>query len=316
MNNKLNKLNNLSNVSKKRKTMKKKRKQKDKKVYVKTIKNRNKISKNQRVKKDIKKKKSKKKGGIKFLKSLVFGLFPPFGIPNSPVVEPIVTPSKLTSQKNLPEAPPFTSPNSPGYNYPSFKHDDLGHKYVSPQSFPTVLTEPYKDIVNNIIIRQNGQLDSNYLHIDIGGEGPDKEHEENAGFYDSINVNNPETVNSDTYQKIPNLLEIYDWDNVKLDIESNKVDEISMQNIPLNSKSLLSEIARIIKPTGVIALWVDKNWKDNIESLAKKTGKEIIEGKESVTKYYKNDPKFNRHLEYTESIDKDDDIIPYVLIPK
>lgn len=98
--------------------------------------------------------------------------------------------------------------------------------------------------------------DSNYLHLDIGGEGWTTAYGIESGFRSAININD-RTTHSQTGRLIPNLVQVQNWGTSPgYPVADRSVDYITMQGAPLTSKNA-SEMARTLRADGSIALWID-----------------------------------------------------------
>ncbi|KAK0716633.1 hypothetical protein B0T21DRAFT_296161 [Apiosordaria backusii] len=113
---------------------------------------------------------------------------------------------------------------------------------------------------------QAGIPDAFPITLDVGGEGV-LWNGFVCGFPDAINVNdhdlqsNPDSRYPEMgLQPIPYLVKVARWDTsippTTLPFEDNFADRMCMQNAPLTETNV-TEFARVIKPGGVIDLWID-----------------------------------------------------------
>ncbi|QBR83607.1 hypothetical protein E3983_04090 [Legionella israelensis] len=121
------------------------------------------------------------------------------------------------------------------------------------------------------VSRKDLNLDNDYfIHLDIGGEGYNEHMGYFSGFTTSINVNATEYQSNDYGMRIPNLVRLKSWfTNPSYPFSDGFADYITMQNAPLTSKNI-DEIARCLRPGGVVELWISEDWKKEIERLARK----------------------------------------------
>lgn len=94
------------------------------------------------------------------------------------------------------------------------------------------------------------------LHFDIGGEGPRVEDRIRSGFTTALNINSVTHTTTGSCLPIPALVQVMSFTE-RLPVANNTADIISMQGAPLDSHNV-AEIARVIRPNGVIHLWVDQ----------------------------------------------------------
>jgi hypothetical protein len=106
------------------------------------------------------------------------------------------------------------------------------------------------------------------IHIDIGGEGLNEHLGHISGFPDSINLNVLTHQSNDYGIPVPNLVRIKSWyGKVSFPFADGFADYITMQNAPLTDNNV-SEIVRCLRPGGVVELWIDEYFEDNMEQLA------------------------------------------------
>lgn len=125
------------------------------------------------------------------------------------------------------------------------------------------------------VSRRDLKLDDNYrVHLDIGGEGVNEHVGIISGFASSINVNAMEYQSNLYGIPIPNLVMIQNWfTNPSYPFADGFADYITMQNAPLTPKNV-DEIARCLRPGGKVELWIDSQFQEEIELLAKKLNSE------------------------------------------
>ncbi|MCK5024085.1 MAG: hypothetical protein KAR56_00545 [Thermoplasmata archaeon] len=139
----------------------------------------------------------------------------------------------------------------------------------------------YPAQVGKRVSRSDINLDSSVrVHIDIGGEGVIQYEGMHTGFPDAINLNALEYKSGHDKQpgyEIPNLVWIKDTGWTAFPFADNFADYVTMQNITDWLDEEVDDIARIIKPSGEIALWVAvDHFKDKIEALAKRLNAKVI----------------------------------------
>lgn len=119
------------------------------------------------------------------------------------------------------------------------------------------------------VSRSDLQLnDSEYVHLDIGGEGCNISHNCISGFETSVNVNDHIHQSVARHNPIPNLIFIDKWfKNPSYPFADHFADYITMQNAPLTDQNV-TEIARCLRPGGKVELWINSSFKANIDKLA------------------------------------------------
>lgn len=106
-----------------------------------------------------------------------------------------------------------------------------------------------------------------YVVVDLGGEGGFVYQGLAAGCKDAINLN-VQTMNSQTRQPIPNLVRLKNWTD-PYPLGNGFANYIMMQSAPLTDHNV-NEIVRMLKPGGVVALWIERNrFRNQINTLAK-----------------------------------------------
>ncbi|AEO62123.1 hypothetical protein MYCTH_2313136 [Thermothelomyces thermophilus ATCC 42464] len=122
------------------------------------------------------------------------------------------------------------------------------------------------------------------ITLDVGGEGL-YWNGFVAGFPDAINVNDHDRqFNPDVRHpgqppaKIPYLVEVESWDKfppTTLPFSDNFAERICMQSAPLTETNV-TEIARVIRPGGVVDLWIDAEaFGKQIDQLARLLNSEV-----------------------------------------
>jgi SAM-dependent methyltransferase len=120
------------------------------------------------------------------------------------------------------------------------------------------------------VSRADLKLDDDFIHLDIGGEGYNESIGVFSGFNTSINVNAHDCQSNGYGVPIPNLVKVQSWmTDPSYPFADGFADYITMQNAPLTAKNI-DEIARCLRPGGVVELWVDTAFKKDIQLLAKK----------------------------------------------
>lgn len=119
------------------------------------------------------------------------------------------------------------------------------------------------------VSRADLNLPDNYrVHVDVGGEGLNEHMGYISGFPDSINLNTLQHQSNHYGIPVPNLVRLKSWSGkVTYPFADGSIDYITMQNAPLTDNNV-SEIARCLRPGGVVDLWVDEFFVDNMNRLA------------------------------------------------
>lgn len=103
-----------------------------------------------------------------------------------------------------------------------------------------------------------GSFSGTIPHIDVWGEGRIMEPNHVTGFPTSFNINLNQGITLPAYKyhghAIPNLLPVCQYDDDFDVIPSGCVQVITMMGAPLH-KNIANEIAKIINPKGVVALF-------------------------------------------------------------
>ncbi|NJM32506.1 MAG: exo-alpha-sialidase [Limnobacter sp.] len=101
-----------------------------------------------------------------------------------------------------------------------------------------------------------GVSSSYFIHLDIGGEGYHVPFGMPSGFPGAINLNAQVNDSQPPYGPIPMLVQVPDFSTYPpYPFVDGIADLITMQGAPLNSVNV-SEITRLIRPGGKVALWV------------------------------------------------------------
>ena len=121
---------------------------------------------------------------------------------------------------------------------------------------------------SRIVTRKDAQFsDSDYLHLDIGGEGYHEAGGVVSGFNSAINLNVQEHDSQPPYANIPHLVKLRDW-NADYPFQDGFADYMTMQGAPLTDHNV-TEFVRCARPGGEIGLWIDQDdWRSNITRLA------------------------------------------------
>ena len=113
-----------------------------------------------------------------------------------------------------------------------------------------------------------GFKDSDYIQLDIGGEGYHESDGIKSGFNSAINVNAQLNDSQPPNAYIPHLVLVKRWDNnPSFPFAGHFADYMTMQGAPLTPKNI-SEFARCIRPGGEIGLWVADTFNKDIQTLA------------------------------------------------
>lgn len=123
---------------------------------------------------------------------------------------------------------------------------------------------------STLISRADGNFnDSDYLHLDIGGEGYHDIDSILSGFNSAINVNAQENDSQAPKATIPHLVKLKAWsDTVPFPFVQGFADYMTMQGAPLTDHNV-SEFTRCARSGGEIGLWIDRdNFSQNIIKLA------------------------------------------------
>lgn len=117
--------------------------------------------------------------------------------------------------------------------------------------------------------------ESFHVHIDVGGEGLNEHMGCISGFTNSINLN-AMTKQSNPYGiPIPNLVRLESWSgDPDYLFADGFADYITMQNAPLTEKNV-TEIARCLRPGGLVELWIDDSFLPEMKRLASLLKSEI-----------------------------------------
>ena len=110
----------------------------------------------------------------------------------------------------------------------------------------------------HLISRNDAQFsNSDYIQLDIGGEGYHEVDSIVSGFNSAINVNAQTQDSQPPYANIPHLVLVKNWQtNPKYPFRNGFADYMTMQCAPLTSTNV-TEFVRCIQPGGEIGLWVD-----------------------------------------------------------
>ncbi len=147
-------------------------------------------------------------------------------------------------------------------------------KQVFPQAHLDIVTQivqltgvPVDSSVR--VSRADLQLaDDHCIHIDIGGEGLNEHMGYISGFPNSINLNAMTYQSNGHNIPIPNLVQLDSWfKNPSYPFADDFADYITIQNAPLTEKNV-TEIARCLRPGGVVELWIDDAFLKKMHQLA------------------------------------------------
>ena len=112
--------------------------------------------------------------------------------------------------------------------------------------------------------------DSDYIHLDIGGEGYHKIGDIVSGFMSAINVNAQENDSQPPKANIPHLIKVQDWKiHPAYPFQDKFADYMTIQGARFTDKNV-SEFARCSRPGGEIGLWIDHMYHNAIQRLADK----------------------------------------------
>lgn len=137
-------------------------------------------------------------------------------------------------------------------------------------------SKKYANNIDRILALGNRQVNradagagpEDYVVVDLGGEGGFVYQGLVAGCKDAINLN-VRTANSQTGQPIPNLVKLKNWAD-PYPLGNGFANYIMMQSAPLTDHNV-NEIVRMLKPGGVVALWVERRrFINQINTLAKR----------------------------------------------
>ena len=117
-------------------------------------------------------------------------------------------------------------------------------------------------------------IDQSYnIHLDIGGEGYHTYGGVESGFEGAINLNTQENDSQPPHGKIPLLILLpggTSWNPPpQYPFREGFADYITMQGVPLTDMNV-NEMARCLRPGGLIELWIDPNFRSQIDNLARK----------------------------------------------
>lgn len=127
---------------------------------------------------------------------------------------------------------------------------------------------------NRFVGRSDINIDSSYnIHLDVGGEGYHTVGGVESGFEGAINLNTKLTDSQPPYGKIPLLVLLpggIDWNPPpQYPFKNGFADYITMQGAPLTDMNI-AEMARCLRPGGLIELWIDPSFNSQIEKLCQK----------------------------------------------
>jgi len=116
--------------------------------------------------------------------------------------------------------------------------------------------------------RDLGIPNSTHIHFDIGGEGYHLKDNQLSGFSDAINLNETRFDSQFPDQQIQNLVLLEKWEtSPPFPVGDGFVNRISMMGTPL-AEYEVDEIARILRPGGVVGLWINADeYKNQITRL-------------------------------------------------
>lgn len=114
---------------------------------------------------------------------------------------------------------------------------------------------------------------SDYVLLDVGGEGYHESGEVVSGFNSAINLNAQSNDSQPPGASIPHLVLLQSWNLVTSYPFSDRfADYITLQGGPLTSVNV-SQISRCVRPGGEIGLWIDKKtYREDMIKLASKVG--------------------------------------------
>lgn len=112
---------------------------------------------------------------------------------------------------------------------------------------------------------------SQFIHLDLGGEGFHEDYGFVSGFETAINVNSQTHQSQKQTVAIPRLVYIKNYNN-PYPFADQFADYITLQGAPLTQHNV-NEIARMLKPGGKVGLWIDKlMFQTQINDLARQLG--------------------------------------------